>query len=56
MTAQEVAARLRVSSRMVRELAEQWHDSGGVVGLRGKKVGTKLWRFREQDVIDFMNS
>jgi len=56
MTTQEVAARLKVSCRTVRELAERWHDGGGMEGLRGKKVGSKLWRFRETDVERFMNS
>ncbi len=56
MTAQEVATLLRISPRKVRELAEQWNDSGGTVGLRGKKVGPKLWRFQAQDVSEYMNS
>jgi len=56
MTTREVGARLKVSCRTVRELAERWHDSGGMEGLRGKKVGSKLWRFLETDVERFMNS
>lgn len=56
MTAQEVAALLRISPRKVRELAEQWSDSGGTVGLRGKKVGPKLWRFQAHHVTEYMNS
>lgn len=56
LTTGEVAARLKVSPRTIRELAERWHDTGGAEGLRGKKVGSKLWRFWDQDVEDFMSS
>lgn len=56
LTTEEVAGLLRINPRTVRDLAEQWVDSGGVAGLHGKKVGSKLWRFQAQHVIDYINA
>jgi excisionase family DNA binding protein len=53
MTTGEVARYLKVSTRKVRELAELWQITEGAEGLRGFKIGKKLWRFLRKDLEAF---
>jgi excisionase family DNA binding protein len=55
LTVAEVAKALRVSEETVRRLGEQWHDSGGIEGLPGFKVG-KQWRFHRADVLKYLRA
>src|SRR5579864_3484907 len=53
LSAIQVAKLFGVNEQMVRRMAEEWRDSGGVTGLAGITIG-KLWRFRREDVVAYL--
>jgi hypothetical protein len=53
MSTKDVAQYMKVSPRLVRDLADRWATSEGAEGLPGFRLGRKLWRFRYEDVERF---
>ena len=52
----DVSAYLGVSIRTVTDWATQWIESGGKSGLPGFKIGPRQWRFKPEDIEEWVRS
>jgi len=56
LSSKTVAEMCGTDIRTVTRQAEMWRDSEGAEGLPGFKIGDKIWRFRREDVIAYLET